>query len=110
MGTLITPIWSDPVGGMPANTITYDFDQLNGSIAPGGNIIPGSLNTLPTLEAYLRNGNNFSFGFDPDCHYYNDKVTFTITVDNVSVPEPATLLLFGTGLAGLMGLRRWKFR
>jgi hypothetical protein len=106
MGTQITPTWSDPVGGLPSNNLIYDFAHLGGSVNSIGDIVPGSVNILSTLEDYLRNGNNFAFGIDPDCHYYNEKVTFTITTDTTLVPEPATMLLLGLGLIGLAGVRR----
>ena len=40
-----------------------------------------------------------------------DKASITLGEGNVApVPEPATLLLFGAGLAGLAGFSRKKFR
>ena len=65
---------------------------------------------LDALTSYLNDG-IFGIGFDPNCHYYDTSIKFTIeTVESQNppshVPEPATLLLMGIGLAAIAGIKR----
>jgi hypothetical protein len=92
--------WSDPAGGESQNfDLVLDF---------------GSLGLLDALNSFARtapgkNKVNFGFGIDPDCHYYNDGVIFTMTTETgtpiIHVPEPTTMGLLALG--GLL-LRRKK--
>lgn len=61
---------------------------------------------LQTLFTFISNNGSFALGFDPDCHFFNDGITLNITTANAPVPEPATMALLGTGLAGLYYRRR----
>ncbi|HUW57248.1 MAG TPA: PEP-CTERM sorting domain-containing protein [Planctomycetota bacterium] len=67
-----------------------------------------STEQLATLNSYLVNGNNMALGFDPDCHFYNEGVSLDLTQSTSEVPEPGTMALVGTALAGLVGFVRRK--
>jgi hypothetical protein len=45
---------------------------------------------LTALQQYLAHGEDIALGFDPDCHYFNDGVTFTLNF--TPVPEVANLI------------------
>jgi len=77
-------VFSDPLGGEPQNfDLIYKFSELG---------------LVDDLTSFLSN-NRFGFGFDPECHYFNDGIKFTITTQ--PVPEPAAFLALGLGVAGI---------
>jgi len=55
--------------------------------------------TIPRSYFSWHFDGNFDYGNDPDCHHHT-----------AEAPEPATLLLLGSGLIELAGLARRKFK
>ena len=55
---------------------------------------------LSVLANYIMNGGGIAFGIDPDCHFWNNGIVFNYTTA-VATPEPATMALLGSGLAGV---------
>ena len=58
---------------------------------------------LNTLNTYRVSGNDVAFGFDPDCHYFNDGISFTITYDLPAASVVPEVSAFAP-LAGILGL------
>ncbi len=92
--------WSDPYGGdaSKAQNVTFTFNASQ----------------LAALQGYISNATPsgwamFGFGFDPDCHYFNSGVTFTINTQKNSVPEAGSTLGFLAIAGGMIGYLRRRF-
>ena len=71
---------------MTPTTFTYNFTAAQ----------------LVALQSYIVHGGNIAFGLDPDCHFFNDGVKFTM-----SVPDGGTTaVLLGLAVVGICFARR----
>jgi hypothetical protein len=84
--------WSDPNGGKSRNfDLVLDFGSLG---------LLGTLNNFAQTAPGIGKA-NFGFGIDPDCHYFNDGVSFIVKTEPkcpiIHIPEPATIIMLALG-------------
>ena len=101
----------DPTNGVPVTDLTDDFISTRYHNDPNWLVKAGTADTfladksftttgvnytynftasqLQTLASYIANNSDLAFGLDPDCHFFNDGINFTMTL--TPVPEMAAL-------------------
>ena len=68
-------------------TVIGQFSDTNGVNTTQNVVFTFNQTQLAALIAYLNNGSNLAFGFDPDCHFWNNGITLTIHTAPAAVPE-----------------------
>lgn len=131
----VSSFLDDPTNSAPVTDITDDFANTRYHNDPAWLLAAGtgdkkltqqSFGTTPTnytytfttsaltkLNNYIANGGDIALGFDPDCHYFNDGITFSFKTDvpNISaVPETQAFVplaaVIGLGIFANSRLRR----
>lgn len=118
----------DPTGSVPVTDLTDDFISSRFHGNSGWLVANGtadtflkdkSFTTTPTtytytftgsqldaLEQYIANGQDIALGFDPDCHYFNDGISFTLNFTPVPEVENVIPIAGLIAVAVLFEIRR----
>lgn len=121
----------DPTNSSPVTDLTDDFVDTRFHNSPGWLVKAGTKDTLlgnpsftmtPTtytitfnaaelaaLRDYIANGHDIAFGLDPDCHFFNDGITFTMNltpVPEVTAVVPAAFLVVSATMLEIRRRRR----
>ena len=117
----LTAMTSADVFGAGDYVLTFDYfvfdGQLNVSLGSFSRALtPGGIQTFNSGQFSLRAPGRLSFlstgvpGSDLGVYYRIDNITLTRIEPTAPVPEPATLVLLSTGLAGVIGAARRRRR
>ena len=97
---------ANPVGGTP-NYFNVTFGSSSFSFSNFGVAFGWQQFTLTTVATSNETPLSFTFRNDPS-YWFLDNVT--VSQSGGTVPEPGTIVLFGSGILGIAGIARRKFR
>ena len=103
------PLIVTGTGNTSATGNTYLFDR-SFTMTPTTYTFTFTAAELVILQNYINHGHDIAFGFDPDCHYFNNGIVFKYTVRETMVPDLGSTAGLMTTAVGLLFFLRRKLR